>query len=319
MPPRAKQPSKASIATKKDGTISFGAKTPTSPEDKSLDSPAKFNIPYENNKPILCQRVPADRRTPTTLIFTHGAGGGIENPATALFARGFAGGAGPATNGDGDEEGKNGGFAVVSFEGTMNMVSRVKYFHAMIEHEKNLGVMKDLVLGGRSMGARAAVVAMKEQGTKKGMLVLASYPLVGMNGEVRDKILLEIEENVEVLFVSGDKDSMCDLKQLGAVREKMKARSWMMLIKGADHGIGLKPSDAVAKIREFAGEAAARWVRGEGRGGKKTQCILRWDAHARKAVQEEWTNEADHSVLDSKRPAEEGKDEKGPAKKQRKR
>ena len=166
----------------------------------------------------------------------------------------------------------------------MNLQSRVKTFHAVIEREKT----EKAALGGRSMGARAAVVAMKESGVKEGKLVLVSYPLVGQNGEVRDKILLEIEEGVEVLFVSGDGDNMCDLKQLAGVREKMKAKSWLIVVKGADHGMSLKPKEAVEKMRQYTGEAAAKWAKDKMKDAGKTEGALRWDAHGKTVVEEAW-------------------------------
>jgi predicted alpha/beta-hydrolase family hydrolase len=230
-----------------------------------------FSIPFEA-KEIICQRFPRDASAPSTLIFTHGAGGGIANPATALFAKGFA---------------KDEGASAVCFQGTMNLQSRVKTFHIVIDHESMS--TRNLVLGGRSMGARAAVIAMKEKGATNGQLVLASYPLVGQNGEIRDKILLDIEEGVNVLFISGDADNMCSIQQLNLVRSKMKASSWLIVIKGADHGMSLKAKDAVEAMRLYSGMAAARWAAGKGLKEGKTECVLRWDAHGRKVIEEEWT------------------------------
>ncbi|KAE8448611.1 hypothetical protein EG329_009036 [Mollisiaceae sp. DMI_Dod_QoI] len=83
-----------------------------------------------------------------------------------------------------------------------------------------------MALGGRSMGARAAVMAAKERREEEvRCLVLVSYPLHTGNGDVRDEILLEVEEGVKVLFVVGDRDAMCDL-------ERMKARSWRVVVQG---------------------------------------------------------------------------------------
>jgi predicted alpha/beta-hydrolase family hydrolase len=236
----------------------------------SDSEPPTFSIPFEG-KDIICQRFPREVTAPSTMIFTHGAGGGIANPATALFAEGFA---------------KDEGASAVCFQGTMNLQSRVKTFHTVIDHENMDN--ETLVLGGRSMGARAAVIAMKEKGAKKGHLVLASYPLVGQNGEIRDKILLDVDEGVDVLFISGDGDNMCNIQQLNTVRSKMKASSWLMLVKGADHGMSLKPKDAVDAMRLYSGLAAAKWVAGKGLKEGKTECVLRWGAHGRKVIEEEW-------------------------------
>lgn len=274
MPPKRKQPASSSAKPKDpQQTVLGGMKGDFRLSGKPLrdnSEPATFSVPFEG-KEIICQRVPVKSSAPATLIFTHGAGGGIANPATSLFAKGFA-----------EDEGAS----VVCFQGTMNLQSRVKTFHAVINHEKIAD--ENVVLGGRSMGARAAIIAMNERGLKKGKLVLASYPLVGQNGETRDRILLDIDQGVEVLFVSGDRDNMCNLKQLNEVRAKMKAKTWLMVVKGADHGMSLKPKDAVEHVRTYSGAAAAKWVSGEGLEQGKTECVLRWDAHGRKVIEDGW-------------------------------
>ena len=273
MPPKRKQPTgdppKASPSQKTlnggNGTVELKTKTTSADQGSST-----FSITSEN-KEIICQRFPpssAKPPTPPSLIFTHGAGGGISNPATSLFADGFS----------------QKGSPVICFQGTMNLVSRVKGFHAVIKHEK----AENAALGGRSMGARAAVVTMTERGVKSGKLILASYPLLGQNGDVRDKILLEIDEGVEVLFISGDGDNMCDLKQLHGIRSRMKAKSCLIVVKGADHGMSMRPKEAVEKMREYTGEAARNWAMGGDREEGKTECLLRWDAHGRNVVDEGW-------------------------------
>ena len=283
MPPKRKQPptDKSTATTSKStlrdpsqtvlGGMKGGFRVSGKDETETNNESLTYAIPFES-KEIMCQRSPKPLKvtSPPALIFTHGAGGGIANPATSLFAKGF---------------GQDKDSSVVCFQGTMNLQSRVKTFHAVIEHEK----AGEAALGGRSMGARAAVVSINERGAKEGKLVLVSYPLLGQNGEVRDKILLEIDEDVEVLFVSGDGDKMCDLEQLAGVRKKMKAKTWLIVVKGADHGMSLKPKEAVEKMRAYTGEAAARWVKGEGKEEDKTECVLRWDAHGRNIVDEGWS------------------------------
>ena len=57
------------------------------------------------------------------------------------------------------------------------------------------------------------------------------------------------------------------------------------------------------KTRLFTGDAAARWVNGEGkRGGKDPNVSLRWDAHERKVVDEGWK-----SVGGATKPTTQGK------------
>ena len=146
------------------------------------------------------------------------------------------------------------------------------------------------------MGARAAVVTATEthsssassssSGTAVPMvkaLVLVSYPLTAASkGDVRDQILLDLPSDIDVLFISGGRDSMCDLAQLREVREKMNAKSWLVEVKGADHGMDLKPKPkkgdgkgTVEVVRKFMGEVAARWVRERHREGTRGE--VRWD------------------------------------------
>lgn len=124
------------------------------------------------------------------------------------------------------------------------------------------------------MGSRAAVVAASEYlsaSTERGRadveLILVSYPLRGPKGDLRDQILFDLPKNVKVLFVVGDKDSMCPLDALDKVRAEMKSRSWLAVVKGADHGMSKK------NMGELAGRKAVEWVNG----GK-------WDAGGRVEV-----------------------------------
>lgn len=222
---------------------------------------ATLTIPSQS-KEIVAERH-GSTDFPLNLIFTHGAGGGITNPATRTFA-----------------EGASKHALVYSFQGSMNLKSRIKLFHAVIEHLD----IEQPNLGGRSMGARAAVQAAGDYDTPH--LVLVSYPLVGANGSVRDEILLDIDPKVKVLFISGDGDNMCKIQQLNAVRKKMKAKTWLAIVKGADHGMSLKPKMAVEPMRQDTGELAVKWMQKSD--PKKTECELSWDAESEKVVNEGW-------------------------------
>ncbi|KAK4952159.1 hypothetical protein LTR10_010079 [Elasticomyces elasticus] len=225
--PKAKAKSK-SKATKDDHAV---------PEGSETNNKVKhFTVPY-NDKTIPYERrgegvVPA-------LIWTHGAGGGLAAPATSQFADGFS------------EHSP-----IVSFQGSMNLPSRTKMFHAVMEHQDF-----DSALGGRSMGARAATIAAVEQDRKTKALVLVSFPLVGgKKGESREQILLDLPDTIDVLFISGDRDSMCDLEQLREVIERMRAKCWLVTVKGADHGMSWSPAGTVATMRQKTGAIAAEWL-----------------------------------------------------------
>jgi dienelactone hydrolase len=231
--------------------------------------------------PITCHQYASTTPTPLSamyqppLIFTHGAGGTLLAPAVTNFLTGFTS---PATGST---------VPVLAFQGSMNLGARVKGFqacHAELLHRtgnvSRKASLDTVMYGGRSMGARAAVMAGLEyckgntQGDrgKKGnkgkvevKLVLVSYPLKGPK-DVRDQILLELPEEVEVLFIIGGRDAMCPLELLDEVRSKMVAKSRLAVVRGADHGMNVKPAKFTKEVGEETGSVAARWLNEQVRG-----------------------------------------------------
>ena len=177
---------------------------------------------------------PTELASPS-LIFTHGAGGTLASQAIATFSLGFGA-----------------LLPILCFQGTMNLKSRVKMFNAVIEHQHCSSC-----LGGRSMGARAAVMAASDPASR---LILVSYPL-HTNKEVRDQILVDLAPDIQVIFVSGDRDSMCDLQRLEAVRGKMKCKTWRIVVEGADHGMNMRPKAATEAVVRKSGEIVAAWIK----------------------------------------------------------
>jgi predicted alpha/beta-hydrolase family hydrolase len=193
-------------------------------------------------KPIECHQytpTPSPSAPSPTLIFTHGAGGTLSADAVVNFCTGFS------TS-----------LPVLAFQGSMNLKARTKGFHACIDEltsnqvttvkKKKEGRAEEnrLLLGGRSMGARAAVLAASESiaehnDGKDGssvQLILISYPLQGPKQDLRDQILLELPRSVSVLFLIGDRDAMCPLDMLNETRSRMTAKSQLVVVRGADHG-----------------------------------------------------------------------------------
>jgi predicted alpha/beta-hydrolase family hydrolase len=237
-------------------------------EDKDSASPySTFSIHSDLTKtPVQCHiyRSPTQHQ-PTlepTLIFTHGAGGTLSAPAVTRFCTGYAS-----------------ALPVLAFQGSANLGARVKAFracHAYFRSQQAGGedrAGRDVLFGGRSMGARAAAMAAAElMGSDGGgeggekmkvRLVLVSYPLVGPKGELRDGILLYLSDEVDVLFVSGDRDAMCPLSRLEEVRGKMAAKSRLVVVRGADHGMHTRPAGLEKEVGEETGRRAAEWVMGE--------------------------------------------------------
>ncbi|UPX12623.1 uncharacterized protein EKO05_0003164 [Ascochyta rabiei] len=212
-------------------------------------------------KPIICHRytppTPPTASNQPPFIFTHGAGGTLSAPAVVNFCTGFASAS---------------LFSILVFQGSVNLGARAKGFHACRAHVcgPGGGAHQPLLLGGRSMGARAAVMAATEdlaavregQRDRRVGLVLVSYPLQGPK-EVRDRMLLDLPKGVEVLFVVGERDAMCPLELLEGVREKMKATSRVVVVRGADHGMNVRPAGGTREVGEETGKIAARWLSGE--------------------------------------------------------
>jgi pimeloyl-ACP methyl ester carboxylesterase len=80
---------------------------------------------------------------------------------------------------------------------------------------------------------------------------------------VRDQILLDLPESVGVLFIIGDKDATCPLDLLNETRSKMKAKSQLVVVRGADHGMHVKPAKLEKEAGEETGIVAAQWADGK--------------------------------------------------------
>jgi dienelactone hydrolase len=228
MPKRKREDNKESKGAASDTSVS--TVKPTG------DGVQRFTIPL-SDKSIQCERRGGDSKL--CLIFTHGAGGGLSNAATKNFTDGFAEVS-----------------SVVSFQGNMNLQGRVNSFNAVIKHENTR-----VALGGRSMGARAAVIAASHPDANVEAVILASFPMVGaQKGDSREQILLDLPEGIDVLFISGSNDSMCSMERLQRVVKKMKARSWIVEVQGADHGMSIKSKAGVEPVRKSQGTLAAKWL-----------------------------------------------------------
>ena len=118
-----------------------------------------------------------------------------------------------------------------------------------------------LLLGGRSMGGRAASMLVADGYACDG-LILAAYPLhpAGQPEKLRDAQLAAIR--VPVLCLNGTRDTLCER----ALMEKVLARlgaSWTMhWLEGADHSFNVLKSSGrtAADVDAEAGAAAGRWL-----------------------------------------------------------
>ena len=118
-----------------------------------------------------------------------------------------------------------------------------------------------LILGGRSMGGRAASMLAAEGHACDGLLLLA-YPLhpAGAPEKLRDAHLPRL--SVPVLCFNGTRDSLCRRDLMEEVLKVVKADWTMHWLEGADHGFhvlrssGRTDADVLAEI----GDTAEAWV-----------------------------------------------------------
>jgi len=117
---------------------------------------------------------------------------------------------------------------------------------------------RKLIIGGRSMGGRAASMLAADGFECDGLLLLA-YPLhpAGQPEKLRDAHLPKIR--VPVLCINGTRDALCER---GLMDRTLKSRSWRMhWLEGADHSFhvlkssGRTDDDVMAEV----GSTARDW------------------------------------------------------------
>jgi dienelactone hydrolase len=253
--PTIKPPSKVT-----KGKESAKSKESATKEPAAKEGSTPLTIKTDKKSITCLEYSPASisKKDTPTLIFTHGAGGTLAADAVVNFCTGYSTLA-----------------PILAFKGSMNLASRVKDFHACLSHlAETQGKSKTIVLGGRSMGARAAVITATEllaesrEPKPQVSLILVSYPLKGPK-DVRDQILYKLLASVKVLFIVGDRDAMCPSDLLDDVRMdvRMKAKSKVVVVKGADHGMHVKPAAKEKEFGEETGKVAAEWVSGGSQAG----------------------------------------------------
>jgi dienelactone hydrolase len=222
------------------------------PQSNAYGFNENVNGPFEvtfNGKIIPAERKSCRAGSKPLMLWTHGAGGGLNDDATQGFANGFAELA-----------------PIVVHEAQSNLENRVACYKAMTEHEGYA-----TYIGGRSMGSRtAATLATKTPETKA--VVLVSYPLFN-NGECREQIMLDLPARLDVLFILGSKDPMNPCKKFEEVRARMKARSWVCIVQGAAHMMDMVHDHATKDMRRQSGRVAAEWL--QNRDPSKTFSVIK--------------------------------------------
>ncbi|KAI0156386.1 hypothetical protein GGR57DRAFT_463302 [Xylariaceae sp. FL1272] len=210
------------------------------------------------------------------ILFTHGSNRGIDQPSFQEFVAGLA---------------RN--FPVLAFnkdtenDNTDKRVAAMNYFF-------NDGYGTVRAMGGRSFGARvAARTTAFGSGNKN--LILWSYPLV-RDMDIREEELLALSADVKVLFIRGMEDYMNPEPIFKSVREKMRAKTWVIHILKVNHGFTNLPGVAAElALSRCIGVIAGLWLRGDVSNPQKpnswdpadgTDMVMKWND---KTKQVEWT------------------------------
>lgn len=135
--------------------------------------------------------------------------------------------------------------------------------NAVAEHARREIAPRHLLLGGRSMGGRAASVAVSEGAVCDGLVLLA-YPLhpPGHPEKLRVAHLAAIER--PVLCINGTRDTFCEPHLMEQARAALGGNWRMHWLDGADHGFhvlkksGRTDSDVAAE----AAETCRSWLDG---------------------------------------------------------
>lgn len=135
-------------------------------------------------------------------------------------------------------------------------------FSAVVAHTINETQPKRLIIGGRSMGGRAASMMAADGFACDGLLLLA-YPLhpPGQPEKLRTAHLPAIK--VPVLCLNGTRDAFCRKDLMEAALKTVTTRWAMHWLDGADHSFHVPKSSGRtdAQVLDEIGDATSTWMR----------------------------------------------------------
>jgi uncharacterized protein len=142
-------------------------------------------------------------------------------------------------------------------------VLKASVAEAAMRARKELAPRK-LIIGGRSMGGRAASMLAADGFECDGLLLLA-YPLhpAGQPQKLRDAHLAQIR--VPVLCFNGTRDALCDRNLMDPIVPRLEG--WQMhWLEGADHSFHVLKSSGRTddQVMEEVSSGAKRWLEGLG-------------------------------------------------------
>ena len=189
-------------------------------------------------------------------VFAHGAGGNMSDRGMLASASAL----------------RNAGLGVVRFNFVYKekkggrpdaMPKLMDTMRAVVERTRlELASPRPLVIGGRSMGGRAASMLAADGFEADGLLLLA-YPLhpAGQPEKLRDAHLPRI--TMPVLAFSGTRDALCTRELMKQTLTTVVAPWEMHWIDGADHSFHVLKSSGTTDVAVMAdiGAMSGRWVK----------------------------------------------------------
>lgn len=203
---------------------------------------------------------PATTKEVAVFVCAHGAGGNMSDKSTLSAARAM----------------RSAGLGVVRFNflyrergagGPDKMPKLTACFEAVVARAREEIEPQRLIVGGRSMGGRAASMLAADGFVADGLLLLA-YPLhpPGQTDKLRDAHLPAI--TMPVLCFNGTRDTFCEPTLMEAVLKKLKSNWTMHWLEGADHSFRVPKSSGRTDgdVLDDVAEATRPWL-GEVTGG----------------------------------------------------
>ncbi len=190
-------------------------------------------------------------------ICAHGAGGSMIDRSTLAAANKL----------------RSRGFGVVRFNFLYKekgsgrpdqMPKLMATFAAVVDRARSeLGSPRPLIIGGRSMGGRAASMLAADGFDADGLLMLA-YPLhpPGRLDQLRDAHLPKI--SMPVLCINGTRDAFCEKALMDRALTTVTAPWQMHWIEGADHSFHVLKSTGRTDgaVLDEIGDVSERWLAG---------------------------------------------------------
>jgi predicted alpha/beta-hydrolase family hydrolase len=134
---------------------------------------------------------------------------------------------------------------------------------AVASHARREIGLQTFILGGRSMGGRAASMLAADGFACDGLLLLA-YPLhpAGKPEELRDAHLAQIK--IPVLCLNGTRDALCRRDLMEGVGARLTASWTMHWLEGADHSFHVLKSSGRTdgEVLSEIAETCAAWASG---------------------------------------------------------